>query len=41
VGTARAGDLELVFRSDHRVDLGSTVHLGAAGDRALIYAADT
>jgi putative spermidine/putrescine transport system ATP-binding protein len=39
VGTARAGDLELVFRSDRKVDIGSTVHLSADPARALIFAA--
>ncbi len=40
VGTARAGDLELVFRSDRRVDIGATVQLSAEADRVLVYPAD-
>jgi putative spermidine/putrescine transport system ATP-binding protein len=40
VGTAHAGDLALVFRSDRPVTLNSTVHLGAEPDRALVYAAE-
>ncbi|HVY19448.1 MAG TPA: ABC transporter ATP-binding protein [Bauldia sp.] len=40
VGTAHAGDLALVFRSDRPVALESTVHLSAAPGRILVYPAD-
>lgn len=38
VGTARTPDgVDLVFRSDHAVELGSSVHLRAAPDRVLVF----
>jgi putative spermidine/putrescine transport system ATP-binding protein len=40
VGTAHAGDLALVFRSDRSVPPGSTVHLSADPGRVLVYAAN-
>ncbi|MEJ0011993.1 MAG: ABC transporter ATP-binding protein [Bauldia sp.] len=40
VGTARAGDLELVFRSERRVEPGTTVQLSADPGRVLVYPAD-
>jgi putative spermidine/putrescine transport system ATP-binding protein len=41
VGTARTvGDLELIFRSDRAVAIGTSVHLSADRDRVLIYPAE-
>ncbi|WP_035711703.1 ABC transporter ATP-binding protein [Bradyrhizobium genomosp. I (2014)] len=38
VGTARTMDgIDLVFRSDHAVDLGATIHLRAAPERVLVF----
>ena len=38
VGTARTRDgIDLVFRSDHPVELGSDVHLRASSDRVLVF----
>ncbi|MBQ0820688.1 ABC transporter ATP-binding protein [Microvirga sp. HBU67558] len=38
VGTARTRDgIDLVFRSDHPVELGSNVHLRASADRVLVF----
>jgi putative spermidine/putrescine transport system ATP-binding protein len=41
VGTAHAGDLALVFRSDRPVAADATVHLSAAPERVLVYAGAT
>jgi putative spermidine/putrescine transport system ATP-binding protein len=41
VGTAHAGDLALVFRSDRPVAADATVHLSAAPERVLVYAGGT
>jgi putative spermidine/putrescine transport system ATP-binding protein len=41
VGTARAGDRELVFRSHHAVAVGAAINLNADEKRVLIYPEDT